>query len=61
MFLQWCRDELVESFIFVQRLVSSRDAGQAVGPPSRSASDGQAGGGFEKAPLQKHNVVANAH
>jgi hypothetical protein len=22
MFLQWCRDELAESFIFVQRLVS---------------------------------------
>jgi hypothetical protein len=22
MFLQWCRDELVESYIFVQRLVS---------------------------------------
>ncbi len=27
MFLQWCRDELVLSFIFVQRLVSGTGRG----------------------------------
>ena len=33
---QWCRDELVLSFIFVQRLVSTRSAWQAVGQDAAS-------------------------